>query len=128
MLFLIVSVSFLFGCGAPAASEPSFCRVVTEIDIVYKNSVQRRYSDPTKLVKTLNYFRNLELWDHLPHDPFQSGDSLYHVTLHFSDGSVKTYDQVSSHYLRINGGPWFEIPSEHGIRLALLLAAIPGDT
>lgn len=132
-LFLLLSIfciSFAGCAGRLSLPEPAECRVVTEITIQAESTPEPglcRYSDPQKMTKALNYLRRLDPWDRPCLDLETVPGTRYHITLHFSDGSVKTYDQIAYDYLRVSGGPWLEIDPEHALRLSLLLAAVPSD-
>lgn len=133
LLILLLSIFCLSaaGCtGRLSPPEPPKCRVVTEVVIQVENTPEPglcRYSDPQKMTKALNCLRRLDPWDLPDTDPETVSGSRYHITLHFSDGSAKVYDQIAYDYLRESGGPWLEINPEHALRLPLLLAAVPSD-
>ena len=133
VLFLLLSVFSitLSGCSSHLKpAEPPKCRVVTEITIQTENASTpdlRRYTDPQKMTKALNCLRRLDLWDHPVTDPEASTGTRYRILLTFSDGSAKHYEQIGHTHLRVNGGPWMLIPNDHGIRISLLLAAVPSD-
>ena len=133
-LFLLLSIICILsaGCTGPVrAAKPSKCRVVTEITVEVKNAPKpglRRYSDPKKMTKALNYLRHLDPWDAPAADPEASDAPVYRITLQLSDGSEKIYEQIGLSYFKEPGSPWKEIPPEDGIRLPLLLAAVQSDT
>lgn len=133
ILFLMLSIFCILFAGCadrPRPPEPPECRVVTEITIQVENVPQPglcRYSNPRKMTKALNYLRRLDPWDLPDTDPETVPGARYHITLYFSDGSTKVYDQIAYDYLRESDGPWREIDPEYALRLPLLLAAVPSD-
>lgn len=132
MILLSICCVLTTGCCGPSKpAEPPKCRVVTEITIKVENAPepgQCRYTDSHKMTKALNCLRRLDLWDCPDTDPESSPGARYRIMLTFSDGSTKYYDQVGHTYLRENGGPWQVISADHGLRIPLLLAAIPSDS
>ena len=127
LLFCFVST----GCSRhQKPPEPPKCRVVTEIVIRADNVPvpgQNRYTDPQKMIKALNCLRRLDPWELPDSNPEEETGPRYRITLAFSDGSSKTYDLIGHIYFRENGGPWFVISAVHGLRIPLLLAAVPSD-
>lgn len=126
---ILSAVLLLSGCGISRnADAGKKCRVVTGITIQYKNGtevVQRHYSDQHKMRKVLTYLRWLDPWDIATPDAVD--EPMCEIRLDFSDGSMKHYAQKSHSYIRTDDGPWKEIDPDKGIRLPLLLAAIPSD-
>lgn len=122
----------LWGCsGRSDATEPSKCRIVTEITIQVNHGSEptlSRYSDSSKISKALNYLRRLDVWDPPDQDPAAAPGDRYRIAVYFSDGSAAYYDQIGLEYFREAAGPWKKIDPEHALRLPLLLAAVPSDT
>lgn len=131
LLALMFTVPFS-GCSSrPRPPEPPKCRVVTQIQIWVENAAETglcRYSDPHKLTKALNYLRSLDPWTAPDANPETVPGPRYRITLFFSDGSTKVYEQIAYAYLREAGSPWQEISSERALGLPLLLAAVASDT
>ena len=132
-LFLLLSLFCIHTAGCSALlmpAETSNCRVVTDVSIHVDNATEAyvcHYSDSNKVEKTLYYLRKMKFWDHPNLDPASLDCVRYHITVRFSDGSKKRYEQSGYDYFRDSNGTWFEIPGELGIGLALLLAAVPSD-
>ena len=128
VLFLLLS-TVLPGCSnrlLPARTQP---RLVTAITASYRNGVielQRQYTDSEKMRAILNYFRKLELYGNTA-GPESAEGSQIRVTLTYSDGTTKTYDQQADRFLRISGGNWQSISSEKGQELGLLLGLMESD-
>lgn len=130
ILFLFLSIFCICttGCRAYNPSPgPSDCRVVTEIEIQTNQAAPCNYRDPRKISKTLHYLRRLDPWDRPDRDPEACPGDRYRITLRFSDGGIKTYDQIACDYLREDNGPWREVSPKYALRLSLLLAAVPSD-
>lgn len=132
MILLSIYCVLTTGCSSlSGTATPPKVRVVSEITIQAENvpePVLRRYTDPQKMAKALNCLRRLDPWDRPDTDPETVPGARYRIVLTFSDGSTKRYDQVGSAYLREDGGPWQVISADHGLRIPLLLAAIPSDS
>lgn len=128
-LMTILSMSlFLTGGLRPQGATP--CSVVTEVRIqarAEEDTVERVYITQHKMNKVLNYLRHLDPWDPAELDVDTQAGTKYGITLTLSDGTVRTYDQTEYRYLRSEDGIWREITPELGIRLPLLIAAIPSD-
>ena len=133
-LILLLSVMFCLcctGCAtASAAPDAQLCRVDTEIIIEAENTAdpgQCRYVDSHKMSKALTYLRHLDYWDQAKTPPDLASDVRYQIHLRFSDGTTASYEQVGYTHFKKQDGPWLSIASEQGIRLALILAAVPSD-
>ena len=127
MMILLICM-ILCGCTnqeTPAQSQP---KVVIQITAQYSSGVirlQRSYTDSEKMRSVLNYFRCLSPYGSVE-DP-QSTESDIVVTVYFSDGSNKTYEQRDNTYLRQNDGSWQYIDPEKGQELALILGLMESD-
>lgn len=133
-LLLLISIFSMIsgGCtGRHSPAPPPECRVVTEVEIRVENTPEAglcRYTDPRKMTKALNCLRRLDPWNLPESDPETAPGARYRVTLRFSDGSEKAYEQIGLDFFREPSGRWLEIAPEEALRLPLLLAAVPSDT
>ena len=130
-LILIYTLGIAGCTEIPGITKEAPCRVVTEILIHVEDAPepgQCHYTDPAKMIKTLNCIRRLDPWDLPEADPEQAPGPRYRITLIFSDGSFKKCDLIGSSYYREGEGPWRIVSSHHALRFPLLLAAVPSDT
>ena len=131
LLLSVMSCLCCTGCAtASAAPDDPLCRVVTEIIIEAENTAHPglcRYVDSHKMSKALTYLRHLDYWDRAKTTPDLASDVRYQIHLYFSDGTTTSYEQVGYSYFKKQDGPWLTIASDQGIRLALILAAVPSD-
>ena len=130
LLFIILTIICLSASGCSSGHklpQQPICKVVTEITILENSGKGSRlfhYNDPKAMSKILNYIRHLELWDPAASDADPAGDFGYTITLHLSDGTQKDYAQSGLTRFCAPGDVWRQIPTEHGIRLPLLVEAI----
>lgn len=106
------------------------CRVVTEITVQWdENGIPeiRRYSNPEDMDRVLHYLRHLKpvpTWD----APEETSSSIYEIQLFLSDGSTVGYTQMGLTHLQKDGETWQTFSADRGIRLRLILAAVPGES
>ena len=126
-LFVFILLSILL-CGCTGPSEQHQMKWVTRITADYQKGairLHRDFTDDEKIRPILDYFRTLS-----PYGTAQSlpQDGLYaQVTIYYSDGSQKVYEQQGDAFLRKNGGVWQNIDPEKGQELGLLLALSESD-
>ncbi len=119
LLFLLCFLFLLAGC----TPKPHY-KVVQQIHIAAPTG-EYRYDAPDKVAKYLYYLRSLKTWGPAELDALR-GDEIW-ITLHYSDGSSRTYRQLGNQCLAIGNGGWKKIRSDNGNKLRLLLEAVPPD-
>ena len=127
---LLLLVLILGGCSDVNAETPGRPRLVTGISAVYQKGairLERQYSDDEKMGAVLDYLRLLKTYGPAEVDPEATDGSRIQITLRFSDGSQKVYDQWADQFLRCDGGKWEQINPEQGQELALLLGMLESD-
>lgn len=125
-LFLLCML--LCGCANSTQATQNQFKWVTRITAEYQKGVirlERHYTEDEKIRPVLDYFRGLSPYGRVEAVP---NDGVYAlVTVYFSDGSSKVYEQQSNSYLRQNGGAWQNIDPEKGEELGLLLGLTESD-
>lgn len=126
--FLCLAFVCLFLCGCTRPEAPHQIKWVTRITADYQKGViqlHRDYTNDEKIRTVLDYFRSLSPYGNEATVP---QDGLYaQVTVYYSDGSQKVYEQQNDAFLRQNGGIWQNIDPEKGMELGLLLAMTESD-
>ena len=124
-IFLIFAL-LLTGCKA--AEEPPTYRVVTGIDVEYRqadSTIVRSYSKPASMESVLTYLRILKSFG--PVNPEGQFDSGCKITLHYSHGPDTVYIQQGSRYIQKDGGDWETMDSARASLLYPLLLLLPSD-
>ena len=128
---VIVLLSLLLtGCSNINEETPGQPNLVTGITAVCRKGAMeltRNYSNQEKVRSVLNYLRLLKTYGPPETDPNTAEGQRIQITVTFSDGSQKIYDQWDDQYLRSDGGPWQVISSEQGQELYLLLGMMESD-
>ncbi len=105
-------------------------RIVTQVRIVYKNeSIEtgRDFYQEENIRQILDYLRYIDPYGIPREDPEQSEGRIFYITLIYSDGSQRVYEQRADQYLRIDGGDWKRIDPQKALYLSGLLAMMAGD-
>ena len=128
---LLILFSFLLcGCSSINKETPGHPNLVTHITADYQKGalvLHREYSNSEKVRSVLNYLRLLNTYGPPEEQPEGSKVSRIRITIHFSDGEDKLYEQWADQYLRINDGPWALIDPQQGQELYLLLTMTESD-
>ncbi len=126
---LIVSI-MLCGCSRQKENTVGQPKLVTRITAVFDSGtirLERSYTDSDKMRSVLTYLRCLKTYGTVePGSGMEEGDQAT-ITLHYSDGTTKVYDQRDSQYLRVSGGDWKAIKPEQAQELPLLLGLMESD-
>ena len=120
----------LCGCSNINEETTGQPRLVTGISAVYQKGavrLQRQYSNNEKVRTVLNYLRLLKTYGPPETEPNSQDGSQIQITVTFSDGSQKVYDQWADQYLRSDNGPWELINPDKGQELYLLLGMMESD-
>lgn len=126
----IVLLSTLAILGCTARKEPQPPRVVQQIVVTVEDpQIQQRrfYNTDTKMRLILYHLRAIGIRDTPKQDPELIRDTVIHITLTYSDGSVKTYTHKGDRYFREDDQPWSEINPEKAAGLYQLIVMMPSD-
>ena len=127
---ILLALLLMTGCTRIDEQIAGRPRVVTGIDASYDSGairLNRQYSDSEKLRAVLMYFRCLEVYGTVAPEVSIPQISSIRVTLTYSDGTAKTYDQRDGQYLRQDDGPWHYINQEQAQDLPILLGFLESD-
>ena len=121
----------LGGCSRHSTGDsPAALRVVTEIDITFEDGplhCRRHYHNDEKMSQVLSYLRQISPYGKPQEDPTLADGSLFQISLTYSDGSKKVYEQKADRFLRLDGGPWENIDPSKAEALGQLLGTLPSD-
>ena len=126
MMILIILALFL--CGCSGHKQESTYRVVTGVDVEYRqqdNIIYRTYRKPGSMQSILTYLRILQPFG--PVNPVDNSDSACQITLHYSHGEDSVYIQRGQ-YLQKDGGDWETVDSTRASLLYPLLLLLPSDS
>lgn len=126
IISFILLCLILGGC-TPKTTQDQF-KWVTRITADYQKGVirlHREYTDDEKMRPVLDYFRSLSPYGKVENVPDEG--AYAQVTVYFSDGSKKIYEQKSDGFIRENGGNWQNINPEKGQELGVLLGLAISD-
>ena len=105
-------------------------RVVTQVRIVYKNGdlqTQRDFYEEENIRHILDYLRYVDPYGVPREDPELAEGRIYYITLIYSDGSERLYEQRSDQYMRVDGGEWKRIDPQRALYLSGLFSMMPSD-
>ena len=131
LLFLLCFYLFLLpGCGKKTAPKTPLCRVVTQVEITGREKdVQfyRKYTNEEKTKWLLLYLNAVDPDIRPVAPPTDPIRSHYTITLTFSDGKSKVFEQASHRFFRTQARPWQAIAPDPASGLYALLRTLPGD-
>ena len=126
-LFLL----FLSGCCHILwEKDAATYRIVTQVNVTYRNGAletQRQFFEEANIRQILGYLRIADPYGKPREDPEQAQGRHFDITLVYSDGSQRLYQQRADRYMRIDGGPWKEIDPQRALILSGLLGMMSGD-
>ena len=122
---------FLTGCCRILwQTDTAPYRIVTQVHIVYQNEsmeTSRDFFQEESIRHILDYLRYIDPYGIPKEDPEQVQSRIFQITLIYSDGSRRIYEQRADQYLRINGGDWKRIDPQKALYLSGLLAMMVND-
>jgi len=110
--------------------DPKPYRVITQVRIVYENGdvqTQRDFYREENIRHILDYLRYVDPYGIPKEDPESVKGRIYYITLIYSDGSERLYEQRADQYLRIDGGKWKRIDPQRALYLSGLFSMMPSD-
>lgn len=133
-IFATVLLCFFFvvfpGCGKKATQKTPLCRVVTQVEITGQEKdvrFHRKYTNEEKTKWFLLYLGALEPDIRPVAPPTDPIRSHYKITLTFSDGKSKVFEQAAHRFFRTEARPWQAIAPDQAADLYTLLRTVPGD-
>lgn len=111
--------------------KPKPYRVIVQVSIVYENKTlqtQRNFHDEENIRHILDYLRYVDPYGIPREDPELVQGRSYYITLIYSDGSERIYEQRADQYMRIDGGDWKRIDPQRALYLSGLFSMMPSDT
>lgn len=111
--------------------NPKPYRVITQVRIVYENGTlqtQRDFYKEENIRHILDYLRYVDPYGVPREDPELTKGRIYYITLIYSDGLQRIYEQRADQYMRIDGGDWKRIDPQRALYLSGLFSMMPSDT
>lgn len=105
-------------------------RVITQVRIVYRNEnleTQRDFYEEENIRHILDYLRYVDPYGIPKEDPELVRGRIYYITLIYSDGSERFYEQRDDQYLRVGGGQWKRIDPQRALYLSGLFSMMPSE-
>jgi len=105
-------------------------RIITQVSVVYENgalSAQRDFYREESIRHILDYLRYVDPYGIPREDPELATGRCYSITLIYSDGSQRLYEQRADQYMRIDGGDWMRIEPQKALYLSGLFSMMPSD-
>ncbi len=110
--------------------DPGPYRIITQVNVAYQNgtlTTQRDFYREESIRHILDYLRYIDPYGIPQEDPEQAQGRIYYITLIYSDGSRRIYEQRADQYLRVEGGVWKRIDPQKALYLSGLFSMMPGD-
>ena len=131
LLVFICFLAFLLpGCGKAADQGPVY-RFVTGVDISFQHEdslLTRHYTENEKVESVLMYLRLLKPLAKLDGFSELSGEDIYRITVHLSDGVDQHYYQAQHRYLIRPDNSWSLIDPGQASELYRLMRHYSSDT
>ena len=128
MLFLL---PFLAGCcRILQEKDRTPYRIITQVHVDYKNGTletQQQFFQENNIRQILGYLRYIDPYGTPKEDPEQAEGRQFDITLVYSDGSQRLYQQRADRYMRVDGGPWKQIDPQKALILSGMLGMMPSD-
>lgn len=128
-LCLLLTVSCC-GCfdQTTSQSQPA-SHLVNEITIWRESDhVTHHYSDQASMGKILNYIRRLNPYGKAPQNFHQLSGVSYQITIHFSDGTQRVYEQKAQRFFYDADCRWKQIDPEAAAELPMLFDTLHSTT
>ncbi len=127
---MVLLTALLSGCTQINREDAGIPRVVTRIEASFDSDtlmLRRTYSDSEKLRGVLTYLRCLTVYGKPEPEVVIPQTNRGKITISFSDGTTKTYEQQGDEFLRQDNGPWYYINQEQAQEFPLLLKLMESD-
>lgn len=128
LLFMCLLVLILTGCSH-SKSQAGY-RAVTAVDIAFNHDdmqLTRHYTDSEKMESVLLYLRLTKPVSKAQALPPLSGDDIYQISVHLSDGETKYFYQAQHRYLLRPDRTWTLIDPGQASELYRLMRHYPSD-
>ena len=130
LCIFILPLTLVGCCRIYWQEEAKPYRVITQVRIVYENEnlqTRRDFYDEENIRHILDYLRYVDPYGIPKEDPESVQGRIYYITLIYSDGSERLYEQRADQYLRIDGGNWKRIDPQRALYLGGLFSMMPSD-
>lgn len=130
ILFLCLFLTVICcGCQGQAASQAQpASHLVSEITIRRESDrVTHHYSDQVSMGKILSYIRRLNPYGKAPQNFHQLSGESYQITIHFSDGNQRVYEQKDHRFFYDADCRWKQIDPEAAAELSVLFDTLRTD-
>lgn len=124
---LLILILLMAGCRK---EDIAAHRVVTRIDVVceaFDTYIRRCYTQEEKMQVILFHIRNIGQRFTPEVDPDTLDTPTISITVHFSDGSQKIYQQKDNRFWKEDTLPWKKINMENASGLWQTILMTPGD-
>ncbi len=122
--WILFSVLLLWGCTPRDDAGTLRSHIAEEARVICENCpdlTSRSYGDDGDLERLLEYIRSLGPLSPAPNAPHSPDGRAATMIFTMADGSKKIYRQLGNDHLRIDHGPWLQIPKGKGVHLWQLL-------
>ena len=129
-LFILFCISSIIMSGCLADHSRPLTKVVTQVDIsceLENVTITRQYTDTQKMEYVLLYLRLLKRKGKPDTDPDTLNKDIYQITVRFSDGSSRVYQQKAHKYFSDRAGQWHMIDPAQAAGLYRLMEKLPSD-
>ncbi len=125
---ILISMLLLWGCVPRDDAGALQRHIAEEARVICENCpglISRTYQEDGELNALLEYIRSLGPLSPAPDTPHSSDPRAATMIFTMADGSKKVYRQLGNDYLRIDYGPWLQLPKGKGAHLWQLLSDTP---
>ena len=127
----ILPLTLVGCCRIFKHNDPKPYHVITQVRIVYRNEnlqIQRDFYREENIRHIVDYLRYADPYGIPREDPELAQGRTYDITLIYSDGSERLYEQRADQYMRIDNGKWKRLDPQKALYLSGLISMIPNDT
>ncbi|MBE6933961.1 MAG: hypothetical protein E7462_02765 [Ruminococcaceae bacterium] len=131
LLVITATLFLLTGCCRihTAPNERPY-RIVRCVQLFYAEDAvqsQRQYFHPEKLQQITDYLRFIRPYGTPSENPDTVQGRFFRITLCYSDGSCRIYEQKAERFMRIDGGAWKRIDPKLAQQLYFLWKNLSED-
>lgn len=117
-------------CGILGQKNSAPYRIVHCVRIVYRHESlesSREFYREENIRQILDYLRYIDPYGIPREDPETVFGRIFLITLIYTDGSERVYEQRADQYLRVDSGQWKRIDPQKALYLSGLLSMMTGD-
>lgn len=111
-------------------SENVVYPVITEVRVEYQNGAlqtSQQFFRQENIQLILDYLRTIDPYGKPHENPEQISGRNFYITLVYSDGRQRIYQQRGDRYMRIDNGPWKRIDQQKALALSGMLGMMTSD-